>query len=151
MCQFLSKRLVTIATSHMILVMKMLDIAWFAKEASPSNTMAVPKRRTFLYVRPSIESPGPAMRLPLDDKTDLLHSESRILYDFYRKGGVDLPRDFQQKVEWEMHWLNLAMTGLTHAEHICSVAAMSDGTRTPESESNFEYNSQFWERFDLYT
>ena len=71
--------------------MKMLDVAWFAKEANPSNIMAVLKRthlcintKTFLYVRPASESPGPVMRLPLDDKTDLLHSESRALYDFYR-------------------------------------------------------------------
>ena len=98
--------------------MKMLDIAWFAKEANPSNIMAVLKRthlcintKTFLYIRPASESPRPVMRLPLDDKTDLLHSESRTLYDFYRKGGADLPRDFQQKVDWEMKWLNMAMAG----------------------------------------
>lgn len=30
------------------------------------------------------------MRIPLDDKTDFLHLESRTVYDFYRKGGTDL-------------------------------------------------------------
>lgn len=36
------------------------------------------------------ETPGPVMRIPLDDKTDFLHLESRTVYDFYRKGGTDL-------------------------------------------------------------
>ena len=31
----------------------------------------------------------------------------RVLYDFYRKGGFDLPGDFQQKEDWEMQWMNI--------------------------------------------
>ena len=89
----------------------MLDTAWFAKGASPSNIIAVLKRthlfvntKTFLYVRPASETPGPVMRIPLHDKTGLLHAESRSLYDYHRKGGTDTPTDFQDKVAWEAKW-----------------------------------------------
>ena len=72
--------------------MKMLDNVWFAKEASPSNVMAVLKR-THLFIQTKKLSLCEAGRC------------------FYRKGRTDLPPDFQQKVAWEMEWMNKAMAG----------------------------------------
>eukprot|EP00438_Fugacium_kawagutii_P012958 Skav206848 [mRNA] locus=scaffold3577:158736:160658:- [translate_table: standard] len=98
--------------------MCMLENAWFSREANESNIMAVLKRthlfvntKTFLYVRPAGEDQRPVMRIPLNDKTDLLHDQSRTLYDFYRKGGVDMPQDFSQKIAWEEEWMKAAMSG----------------------------------------
>lgn len=97
--------------------MAMLDNAWFSREANDSNIMAVLKRthlfvntNTFLYVRPAGEE-KPVMRIPLNDKTDLLHVDSRVLYDFYRKGGADLPSNFEEKVLFEEKWMTAAMAG----------------------------------------
>lgn len=98
--------------------MAMLDNAWFSREANDSNIMAVLKRthlfvntNTFLYVRPAGEEKRPVMRIPLNDKTDLLHVDSRVLYDFYRKGGADLPSNFEEKVLFEEKWMTAAMAG----------------------------------------
>ena len=100
------------------LFMQMLDCAWFQKEANDSNIMAVLKRThlfvntaKFLYVRPAGIDTKPVMRIPLNDKTDLLHEESRQIYDFFRKGGSDMPSDFAEKVEWEAKWMSIAMAG----------------------------------------
>lgn len=100
--------------------MAMLDNAWFSREANDSNIMAVLKRthlsvntNTFLYVRPAGEEKRPVMCIPLNDKTDLLHVDSRALYDFYRKGGTDLPSNFEEKVLFEEKWMTAAMAGKT--------------------------------------
>lgn len=100
--------------------MAMLDNAWFSREANDSNIMAVLKRthlfvntNTFLYVRPAGEEKRPVMRIPLHDKTDLLHEHSRVVYDFYRKGGADLPSNFEEKVRFEEKWMAAAMAGKT--------------------------------------
>ncbi|CAJ1387968.1 unnamed protein product [Effrenium voratum] len=73
--------------------MKMLDSAWYPKENSDANIMAVLKRK------------------PLNDKVDFLVEESRLIYDYYRKGGTDLTDDFDKKVEWETKWIKAAMAG----------------------------------------
>ena len=85
--------------------LEMLDPSWYLKDKSVANVLAVLKRtnvilntKTFLYVRPAGEEEVPVLRIPLDDKTDLLHSESRAIYDRHRKGGTDLPSDFDEKV-----------------------------------------------------
>lgn len=100
--------------------MKMLDVAWFQKENTESNIMAVLKRthllvntKTFFYVRPASEKKQPVLRVPLGDKLDFLVEDSRIKYDFYRKGGSDLPTDFNQTVQWEAQWMKAAMQGKT--------------------------------------
>lgn len=36
---------------------------------------------------------------------------ARSLYDFYRKGGLELPEDFQDKLRSEERWVNAAMSG----------------------------------------
>ena len=97
--------------------MKMLEIAWFQKENTESNIMAVLKRthlfvnaKTFLYVRPASEEKQPVIGLPLDDKLDFLVEESRLKYD-YRKGGSDLPNEFQENLKWEAKWMEAAMQG----------------------------------------
>lgn len=68
----------------------MLDSAWFSRAANDSNIMVALKRthlfvntKTFLYARPAGEEKRPVMRIPLNDKTDLLREQSRTLYDFY--------------------------------------------------------------------
>ena len=88
--------------------MKMLACAWYSKEESESNVMAVLKRTHIivntpkcLYIRPASETEKPVIRIPLGDKIDFLHVDSRKVYDYHRKGGVDLPQDFDSKVEWE--------------------------------------------------
>lgn len=100
--------------------MKMLDVAWFQKENTESNIMAVLKRthllvntKTFFYVRPASEKKQPVLRVPLGDKLDFLVEDSRIKYDFYRKGGNDLPTDFDKSVQWETQWMKAAMQGKT--------------------------------------
>lgn len=98
--------------------MKMLDSAWYPKENSDANIMAVLKRthlfvntKKFLYVRPAGEDKQPVLRKPLNDKVDFLVEESRLIYDYYRKGGTDLTDDFDKKVEWETKWIKAAMAG----------------------------------------
>lgn len=98
--------------------MKMLEIAWFQEENTESNIMAVLKRthlfvntKTFLYVRPAGEEKQPVLRLPLNDKVDFLVEDSRLKYDYYRKGGNDLPKDFEQNLQWEAKWMEAAMQG----------------------------------------
>ena len=73
--------------------------------------MAVLKRthlfvntQTFLYVRPVI-------RIPLDEKCGFLHQGSRHIYDYHRKGGTDLPSDFEEKLQLEASWMSAAMAG----------------------------------------
>ena len=75
--------------------LKMLEPAWNKGENSEANVMAVLKRthivlntKSFLYVRPASENHRPVLRIPLNDKTDLLHAESRSLYNYHRKGGT---------------------------------------------------------------
>ncbi len=96
----------------------MLEVAWFAKEANDANIMAVLKRahlfvnaQTFLYVRPAGEEKKPVIRIPLGNKCDFLHEDSRHIYDYYRKGGTDLPADFEEKLQWEASWMSAAMAG----------------------------------------
>ena len=96
----------------------MLDDAWNTKEKNDANVMAVLKRthiivntNTSLYIRPAGEKCAPVLRMCLGDKTDYLHVDSRKIYDFHRKGGTDLPADFQQNVAWEQAWLEKAMKG----------------------------------------
>ncbi|CAE7558901.1 unnamed protein product [Symbiodinium sp. CCMP2592] len=98
--------------------LEMLESAWYSKEASESNVMAVLKRThivvntaTSLYIRPASENENPVLRIPLGDKTDFLHLDSRMVYDYHRKGGKDLPADFNKKVEWEADWVRNAMAG----------------------------------------
>ena len=98
--------------------MKMLESAWCSKDLSETNIMAVLKRTHVflntsqcLYIRPASEVATPVIRIPLGKKTDLLHAESRGVYDYHRKGGVDLPADFEEKVEWEANWVKKAMAG----------------------------------------
>lgn len=98
--------------------MAMLEPAWYSKEITEANVMAVLKRthlfvntNTSLYVRPASEKQGPVMRISLGDKTDFLHADSRSIYDFHRKGGTDLPQDFDFKVQWEADWVAKAMAG----------------------------------------
>ena len=98
--------------------LEMLESAWYSKEASESNVMAVLKRThifvntaTSLYIRPASENEHPVLRIPLGDKTDFLHLDSRTVYDYHRKGGKDLPADFNKKVEWEADWVRKAMAG----------------------------------------
>ena len=98
--------------------MQMLECAWFQKEANESNIMAVLKRThlfintsKFLYVRPAGTDAKPVMRIPLNDKSDLLHEDSRQIYDFFRKGGSDMPSDFAEKLKWEEKWVSIAMAG----------------------------------------
>ncbi len=101
--------------------MMMLEVAWFAKEANDANIMAVLKRthlfvntQTFLYVRPAGEEKKPVIRIPLGDKCDFLHEDSRHIYDYHRKGGTDLPADFEEKLQWEASWMSAAMAGKVH-------------------------------------
>lgn len=68
---------------------------------------------TSLYVRPAGEKPCPVLRHPLGDKTDYLHRDSRSVYDYHRKGGTDLPDDFETKLQWESNWFSKAMSGDT--------------------------------------
>eukprot|EP00439_Symbiodinium_sp_Y106_P018382 s206_g2.t1 len=98
--------------------LEMLESAWYSREASESNVMAVLKRThifvntaTSLYIRPASENEHPVLRIPLGDKTDFLHMDSRMVYDYHRKGGKDLPSDFDKKVEWEADWVRKAMAG----------------------------------------
>lgn len=98
--------------------MKMLEVAWYAKENTDSNIMAVLKRthlmvntKTFLYVRPASEDKQPVLRIPFGDKTDFLVEESRLKYDFYRKGGSAFPNEMDLK--WEESWMKAAMGGKT--------------------------------------
>ena len=98
--------------------LEMLESAWYSREASESNVMAVLKRThifvntaTSLYIRPASENEHPVLRIPLGDKTDFLHMDSRLVYDYHRKGGKDLPSDFDKKVEWEADWVRKAMAG----------------------------------------
>lgn len=98
--------------------MKMLDVAWFQKENTESNIMAVLKRthlmvntKTFFYVRPASEKKQPVLRVPFGDKVDFLVEDSRTKYDFYRKGGDDLPPHFDRDVQWEARWMKAAMQG----------------------------------------
>ena len=80
-----------------------------------ANLKAVLKRthlfvntNTFLYARPAGEEKRPVMGIPLHDKTDLLHEHSRVVYDFYCKGGADLPSNFEEKVRFEEKWMAAA-------------------------------------------
>ncbi|CAE7636266.1 unnamed protein product, partial [Symbiodinium necroappetens] len=98
--------------------LEMLESAWYSKEASESNVMAVLKRThifvntaTSLYIRPASENEHPVLRIPLGDKSDFLHVDSRMVYDYHRKGGKDLPADFDKKVAWEADWVRKAMAG----------------------------------------
>ena len=45
------------------------------------------------------------------DKIDFLHVDSRKAYDYHRKGGQDVPQDFEMKVNWERDWVAKAMGG----------------------------------------
>ncbi|CAE7807297.1 unnamed protein product, partial [Symbiodinium sp. CCMP2456] len=97
--------------------LKMLEPSWYPKENSNANVMAVLKRThnflntaTSLYVRPAGEKPCPVLRHPLGDKTDYLHRDSRSVCDFHRKGGTDLPDDFETKLQWESNWFSKAMS-----------------------------------------
>ena len=98
--------------------MKMLEPAWYTKEATEANIMAVLKRthiivntHTFLYVRPAGEDVQPVLRVPLGDKTDFLAEPSRPVYDFYRKGGSSTPANMQEKLAWEEKWMTAALNG----------------------------------------
>ncbi|CAE7467314.1 unnamed protein product [Symbiodinium sp. CCMP2592] len=98
--------------------LNMLEPAWCPKDKNEANVMAVLKRthillktKTFLYVRPASEKESPVLRIPLDDKLDLLHLESRSVYDYHRKGGTNMPADFDSKVAWETEWVEKAMKG----------------------------------------
>ena len=100
--------------------MQMLEPAWYAKEVNESNIMAVLKRthlfvntKSFLYIRPAGEDKQPVLRKPLNDKTDFLVDESRVIYDRHRKGATDLPADFETKLRWEKKWMEAAMSGKT--------------------------------------
>ena len=84
----------------------MLESARFKQDISEASVMAVLKRthifvnsKPFLYIRPASENERPVLRIPLGDKTDLLHEDSRAIYDFHRKGGTDVPEDFARRVE----------------------------------------------------
>ncbi|CAE6955611.1 unnamed protein product [Symbiodinium sp. CCMP2592] len=98
--------------------MKMLENAWCSKDCNDANIMAVLKRTHIfvntskcLHIRPASETEGPVLRIPLGDKIDFLHVDSREVYDYHRKGGKDLPQDFDMKVNWERDWVTKAMTG----------------------------------------
>lgn len=53
-----------------------------------------------LYVRPANDDKQPVIRILLSDKADFLVEESRLKYDFYRKGGSAVPNE----VQWELLW-----------------------------------------------
>lgn len=96
----------------------MLEAAVFGKESNDANVMAVLKRthlfvntQTFLYVRPAGEEKKPVIRIPLREKCGFLHQDSRHIYDYHRKGGTDLPSDFEEKLQWEASWMSAAMAG----------------------------------------
>ena len=96
---------------------EMLQFAWYSKEKSEANAMPVLKGTHFFFstatslcIRPASEVPSPVLRIPLGDKTDFLHVKSRLVYDYHRKGGNDLPKDVDKKVEWEA-WSGLAYAG----------------------------------------
>ena len=98
--------------------LKMLDKAWYEKEKTSANVMAVLKRthillstKTSLYVRPASEKESPVLRMPFGDKSDLLHLESHSVYDYHRKGGTDMPADFKEKLAWETSWVDKVMAG----------------------------------------
>eukprot|EP00439_Symbiodinium_sp_Y106_P085855 s62_g30.t1 len=100
--------------------LKMLEPSWYPKENSNANVMAVLRRThiflntaTSLCVRSAGEKPCPVLRHPLGDKTDYLHQDSRSVYDYHRKGGTDLPDDFETKLQWESNWFTKAMNGDT--------------------------------------
>ena len=78
--------------------------------------------KTFLYVRPASEKETPVLRIPLDDKVDLLHLESRAAYDYHRKGGTDMPKDFDRKVACETEWMEKVMKGdLSGLKYRCTI------------------------------
>ena len=52
-----------------------------------------------MYIRPASEKEVPAMRIPFGSKNDYLHEHSRTVYDYHRKGGMDVPKDFEKKLE----------------------------------------------------
>ena len=82
----------------------MLEPAWCTKDLSNSNVMAILKRThiivntsTALCIRPASGKELPVMRVLFGSKNDCLHENSRTVYDYHRKGGVDLPKDFELK------------------------------------------------------
>ena len=96
--------------------MKMLESAWCSKDCNDTNVMAALKRTHIfvntakcLYIRPASETEGPVLRIPLDDNIDFLHVDSRKENDYHRKGGQDLPEDFEKKGNWERNWVAKAM------------------------------------------
>ncbi|CAE7900938.1 unnamed protein product, partial [Symbiodinium necroappetens] len=98
--------------------LKMLESAWCSKDCNDANIMAVLQRTHIfvntakcLYIRPASETEGPVLRIPLGDKIDFLHVDSRKVYDYHRKGGQDAPQDFEMKVNWERDWVAKAMGG----------------------------------------
>ena len=109
--------------------LNMLEPAWCLKDKNEANVMAVLERtrillntKTFLYVWPASEKKTPVLRVPLDDKVDLLHLESRTAYDYHRKGGTDMPKDFHHKVAWETEWMEKVMKGdLSGLKYRCTI------------------------------
>ncbi|CAE7228352.1 unnamed protein product [Symbiodinium microadriaticum] len=79
--------------------MKMLESAWCSKDCNDANIMAV-LQRTHIFVNTA-----------KCDKIDFLHVDSRKAYDYHRKGGQDVPQDFEMKVNWERDWVAKAMGG----------------------------------------
>ncbi|CAE7940772.1 unnamed protein product, partial [Symbiodinium necroappetens] len=126
--------------------MDMLDKAWYEKEKTSANVLAVLKRthillntKSSLYVRPASEKESPVLRMPFGDKSDLLHLESRPVYDYHRKGGTDMPKDFQKKVEWETSWVEKVMAGdfdnLPYRATIISKSSFVEPSRPSKRES----------------
>lgn len=80
----------------------MLEPAWYTKEATEANIMAVLKRTHII--------PAPSF-IPLGDKTEFLAEPYRPVYDFYRKGGSSTPANMQEKLAWEEKWMTAALNG----------------------------------------
>ena len=57
-----------------------------------------------MCIRPANEKEVPVMRIPFGSKNDL-HEHSRTVYNYHRKGGMDLPKGFEKKLEGERRGL----------------------------------------------
>ena len=94
----------TLATHHMWRMMSSWRcLRWHRMSR---RTITAVRKRTHLvvstnknlYVRPANDNKQPVIRILLSDKADFLVEESRLKYDFYRKGGAAVPNE----VQWEL-------------------------------------------------